>query len=263
LIKIHGNLNGPAFAALAEESRRLRIPLVGHAPRNLPFDSVIANRQVMVAHVEELLYTHYRRAGDTAGTGQLAERMRMAGVWLTPNLVAYTLIARQIGRPSVIDSVLRLPESAMLDSGMRQLWRSGVYTNRPLEDAPSYERNRRFLMDVTAGLNAGGVRMLAGTDTPLPGIYPGTSLIDELDLLTQAGLSRFDALAAATRNAGEFIAMYARPGVHVGTITEGSRADLVLLDANPLDDFAALRRPAGVMAGGRWFTREELERLVP
>jgi hypothetical protein len=199
LIKIHGNLNGPAFAALAEESRRLRIPLVGHAPRNLPFDSVIANRQVMVAHVEELLYTHYRRAGDTAGTGQLAERMRMAGVWLTPNLVAYTLIARQIGRPSVIDSVLRLPESAMLDSGMRQLWRSGVYTNRPLEDAPSYERNRRFLMDVTAGLNAGGVRMLAGTDTPLPGIYPGTSLIDELDLLTQAGLSRFDALAAATR----------------------------------------------------------------
>jgi hypothetical protein len=262
LIKIHGNLTGPAFARLADESRRVGIPLVGHAPRNLAFDSVIANRQTMVAHVEELLYTHYRRAGDTAGTGALGARMRTAGVWLTPNLVAYSLIARQIGRPEVIDSLLRLPESRMLDSAMRQLWRGGMYTNRPLPDAPAYERNRVFLFDVTAGLHAAGVRMLAGTDTPLPGIYPGKSLLDELDLLVVAGLSRFEALATATRNAGEFIGTQVRKDVRVGTVSAGARADLVLLAGNPLDDFGTLRKPLGVMAAGRWYSSDDLNRLL-
>src|SRR5690349_7974943 len=49
-LKIHGNLTGPAFRTLADEARRAKIPLIGHAPRNLPFDSVLANRMPMVAH---------------------------------------------------------------------------------------------------------------------------------------------------------------------------------------------------------------------
>ena len=262
LIKIHGNLTGPAFARLADEARQQGIPLVGHAPRNLAFDSVIVNRQTMVAHVEELLYTHYRRAGDTSGTGALGSRMRAAGIWLTPNLVAFSLIARQIGRPETIDSLLRLPESRLLDSAMRQLWRGGMYTNRPLADAPAYERNRAFLVDVTAGLHAAGVRMLAGTDTPLPGIYPGKSLLDELDLLVGAGLSRFEALTTATRNAGEFIGTQVRKNILVGTVSRGARADLVLVAGNPLDDLATLRKPLGVMAAGRWYSASELNRLL-
>ena len=184
--------------------------------------------------------------------------MRDAGVWLTPNLIAYTLIARPIGRPQVIDSVLRFPESKLLDSGLKQLWRGGMYTNRPLEDAPSYERSRAFLVQVTGGLHAAGVRMLAGTDTPLPALYPGKSLIEELDLLVSAGLSQYDALATATRNAGEFIAAHIRSGMRVGTVTVGSRADLVLVDTNPLESFSSLAHPAGTMIGGRWFTAADL-----
>ena len=252
VVKIHGNLPGPTFRAMADEARRSGIALVGHAPRNLPFDSVMVNRQHMVAHVEEILYTHFRTAADTVGTGALGARMRDAGVWLTPNLVAYDLIARQIGRPPVIDSVLRLPESAIVDSAMRQFWTSGMYTNRPFGDAPAYERNRRFLFSVTAGLHAAGVRMLAGTDTPLPGLYPGKSLIDELELLVVAGLTPYDALATATRNAGEFFATVVGSAVHFGTVTVGSRADLLLVDANPLERIAALRNPRGVMVRGQW-----------
>lgn len=251
-VKIHGNLPGPTFRAMADEARRSKIALIGHAPRNLPFDSVIVNAQHMVAHVEEILYTHFRRAGDTTGTGTLGARMRDAGVWLTPNLVAYDLIARQIGRPQVIDSVLRLPEARVVDSAMRQLWTSGMYTNRPFADAPAYERNRQFLFTVTAGLHAAGVRMLAGTDTPLPGIYPGKSVIDELELLVSAGLTPFDALATATRNAGEFFASVVGSSARFGTVTVGSRADLVLVDENPLESIRALRRLSGVMVRGWW-----------
>lgn len=252
VVKIHGNLPGPTFRAMADEARRSGIALVGHAPRNLPFDSVIANRQNMVAHAEEILYTHFRTAADTAGTGALGVRMRDAGVWLTPNLVAYDLIARQIGRPQVIDSVLRLSESAIVDSAMRQFWTSGMYTNRPFGDAPAYERNRRFLFSVTTGLHAAGVRMLAGTDTPLPGLYPGKSLIDELELLVVAGLTPYDALATATRNAGEFFATVVGSTARFGTVSVGCRADLVLVDSNPLESLRTLRKPVGVMVRGQW-----------
>ena len=251
-VKIHGNLTGPTFRAMADEARRAGIALIGHAPRNLAFDSVIVNRQTMVAHVEEILYTHFRRAGDTSGVGALGARMKAAGVWLTPNLVAYDLIAKQIGRPSVIDSVLKFPEASIVDSAMRRFWTSGMYTNRPFADAPGYERNRNFLFNVTAALHAAGVRMLAGTDTPLPAIYPGKSLLDELDLMVSAGLTPFDALATATRNPGEYLAVFVGRGVKVGTVTTGSRADLVLVKGNPQENLSVLRRPIGVMVGGHW-----------
>jgi hypothetical protein len=259
-IKIHGNLSPTAFAALTAEGRRLAIPVIGHAPRNLPFDSVIANRQAMVAHAEEILYTFFRRR-DTTGIADLGKRMRDAGVWLTPNLIAYTLIAREIGRPRVIDSMLAFADHAYLDSGLVRYWRSGVYTNRPLADAPSYDASREFLTLVTTTLHSAGVAMLAGTDTPLPGLYPGRSLHDELSLLAGAGFSNADALATATIQPGRFVDRLVRPGERFGGIAPGMRADLVLVDRDPLADLSALRAPAGVMAGGRWFDHDALQRL--
>jgi len=260
-IKIHGNLSPNTYRALADTARRLEIALIGHAPRNLPFDSLIANRQNMVAHAEELLYTHFRNP-DTTGLGALGPRMREANIWLTPNLVAYTLIARQIGRSAVIDSMLAFPDARMLDSAMIRFWRAGMYTNRAIETAPGYERNRRFLVLVTNALRQAGVPMLAGTDTPLPGLYPGRSLHDELDLLVDAGFSTYDALAAATVSPGRFISQRVRGSARFGTIEVGVRADLLLVDRNPFDDLSVLRAPSGVMAAGRWFDRAELVRLV-
>jgi imidazolonepropionase-like amidohydrolase len=260
-VKIHGNLSPDAYRALANETRRLGIPLIGHAPRNLPFDSLLANRQIMVAHAEELLYTHFRKP-DTTGLGALGPRMREAGVWLTPNLVAYTLIARQIGRPAAIDSMLTLADSRFLDTAMVRLWRSGTYTNRPLDSAPAYETNRRFLFTVVDGLHRAGVPMLAGTDTPLPGIYPGRSLHDELDYLVDAGFSRYEALATATVLPGRFVDENVKRGTRFGTIEVGSRADVLLVDGNPLSDLSVLRAPRAVMVAGRWLERAELDRML-
>ena len=258
-LKIHGNLTGPAFRTLADEARKARVALIGHAPRNLPFDSVLANRQPMVAHVEEILYTHFRTSADTAGVGALAERMRGANVWLTPNLSAYSLIARQIGDTAVIDSFVAAAPAAFLDSAMMRIWRSGMYTNRPAASAPAYARNLAFLSQITGALHRGGVRMLAGTDTPLPGLAPGAALLLELRRLREAGLSPFDALATATSNAGRFIGEVVQPELVVGVVAVGARADVVLLDANPFADPSALEKPAGVMARGVWYDRARLD----
>ena len=83
---------------------------------------------------------------------------------------------------------------------------------------------------------------------------PGWSLHDEMQLLVSAGLTPYEALRAATANAGEFLArhFHAEPS---GTITPGARADLLLLDANPLEDIRNTTRVRGVVVRGRWVAR--------
>jgi imidazolonepropionase-like amidohydrolase len=98
-----------------------------------------------------------------------------------------------------------------------------------------------------ASLHARGVRMLMGSDLPNPLMVPGFAVHEELAALVRAGLTPFDAIATATRNAGEFMG-----GDRFGVVLAGARADLVIVAADPLADVARLRQPASVMARGRW-----------
>jgi imidazolonepropionase-like amidohydrolase len=107
-------------------------------------------------------------------------------------------------------------------------------------------------------LHAAGARILAGTDTFDAFVLPGVSLHQELALLVDAGLSPLGALQAATKNAAEYRGTLDREG----TIARGKRADLVLLDANPIADIANLRRIHAVVQSGRVTTRVDLDRLL-
>lgn len=112
-------------------------------------------------------------------------------------------------------------------------------------------------------LKAAAVPLVLGTDTgpTYLSLVPGFSVHDELRLLTENGFSPYEAIALATRRAGETAgAMTGRNDF--GTIEVGKRADLVLLEQNPLADVANLRSPLGVMAGGRWLPREALDQLL-
>jgi imidazolonepropionase-like amidohydrolase len=100
-----------------------------------------------------------------------------------------------------------------------------------------------------------GVRLLVGTDAMNTGVVPGFSVHDELADLVAAGLTPYEALRAATVNAAAFFAVQGR----TGTIAVGQPADLVLLEANPLDAIANSRRIAGVMLRGVWLGRDQLD----
>lgn len=89
----------------------------------------------------------------------------------------------------------------------------------------------------------------------LPGISAGASLHDELALFVDAGLTPMETLQAATRNPARFLR------VDAGTIETGKRADLVLLDANPLDDIRNTRRIYAVILNGSLFNRSRLDAL--
>ena len=90
------------------------------------------------------------------------------------------------------------------------------------------------------------------------GVVPGFSAHDALEDLVTAGLTPYQALRAATANAAEFLG----PGAQRGIVAAGQNADLVLLDANPLENIANSRRIAGVMLRGRWLSRADLDRIL-
>jgi imidazolonepropionase-like amidohydrolase len=104
-----------------------------------------------------------------------------------------------------------------------------------------------------------GVPILASTDASFanPYIFHGVSLLDELDIYVATGLSPREALFTATVAPPRFFGLADQDG----TIAPGRRADLVLLDANPLESLAPLRRPRAVIAGGRLLDREALDVL--
>ena len=102
-------------------------------------------------------------------------------------------------------------------------------------------------VELVGAMSRAGVGILAGTDVSNPFCFPGFSLHDELALLVQAGLTPMQALQAATLNAARFMGREA----DLGTVQKGRIADLVLLDANPLDDISNTRKINAVVFGGR------------
>jgi imidazolonepropionase-like amidohydrolase len=100
--------------------------------------------------------------------------------------------------------------------------------------------------------------MMAGSDSPDPYVFPGFSLHEELELLVQTGLTPLEALQAATYNPARFMKSLDRYGV----VEKDRAADLVLLDENPLSDIRNTRKIAGVVWGGKYYSREDLDKML-
>ena len=130
----------------------------------------------------------------------------------------------------------------------------------PAELAAQFRSVRVFLRLITRTLNDSGVPLIVGTDSPAIG-FAGQSAQDELHELVAAGLSPYDAFRAATRNAGEFIARVHPEAPRFGVVRIGYRADLVLLDGDPLANVDNAGRVAGVMARGVWLPETQLAQM--
>jgi imidazolonepropionase-like amidohydrolase len=100
------------------------------------------------------------------------------------------------------------------------------------------------------------VRLLVGTDTAAPCLVPGFSVRLELEDLVEAGLTPYQALRAATANAGEFL------GVASGKVEVGQKADLLLLRENPLVDVRNVAKLDAVILNGRWLSQTQLEKML-
>ena len=184
--------------------------------------------------------------------------MADAGIWLTPNLTAYKAIALQV---KDLNAMLARPGMRYLPSSSRIGWgpaSNGYTTRKPPFRYESLMAHYRVLEDLVRSFHAAGVRLLVGTDAMNTGVIPGFSAHDEMADLVAAGLTPYEALRAATANATEFLA---EPGER-GTVAVGQKADLVLLDGNPLQDISNTRRISGVMVRGRWLSGKAIARIL-
>jgi imidazolonepropionase-like amidohydrolase len=111
---------------------------------------------------------------------------------------------------------------------------------------------------IVAALHRAGVPILAGTDAPMLGVYPGYSLHDELQRLVDSGFTPAEALRAATLGPAAFLGMVEESG----SVASGKRADLVLLDADPRRDVRNTRRIDAVVLDGRLLRRSALDKLL-
>lgn len=258
-IKVYNGLSPEQFDALVDEGKKLGLAVVGHGVRSVGLPAGLFRGQVMVAHGEEFYYTVFGNQPQTEQRmTEIAAEVARSGAYVTPNLSFQDAIVRQWGHPDVRAQMFADPRVAYLAPMTRFIWATPRRNYSQLPGSP-ITTQLAFLKQFTYALAQAGVPLLAGTDTPLiPGLLPGSGLIEELRLLEEAGLSRFEALASATRTPGELLQKFVPSAQPVGTVVAGARADLLLVDSSPLLSFDTLREPLGVMVGGRWRTAEEL-----
>jgi imidazolonepropionase-like amidohydrolase len=250
-------LNLETFTAIVAEARRLNIRVVGHLPlRNKAMtERLLQPGFGMVAHAEEYAYQGPDLADATIA--QFVALARVNGTGLTTTLTADEQILAQARDPSALR---QRRELVYLPVALRRNWlennRYDVLANprgvARLESIVDF--NRRLVK----AFSAGGIPIVAGTDSSIPGVIPGFALHDELKALVKAGLTNWQALEAATITPARWLGTDA----YRGTIESGKSADLVLLDANPLAQITNTNRIVAVILDGRLLSKPELDQRM-
>ncbi len=258
-IKLYNNISAPEFEAIVAEARNQHLAVIGHGVRAVGLPQALFAGQVMVAHAEEFFYTAFHNQTDSALIPEVVAATARSGAYVTPNLSTFEAISRQWGKPDVVAQWLHDPRAALMSPNMRLNWVDMGYAQR----SGSIDAILVFLRSFTAALARAGVPLITGTDSPvIPGMFPGSSLLDDLRTLREAGLTPYQALVAATRTPGEFIARTVPGAEPFGVVKVGMKADLLLVGANPLRETATLQAPLGVMSAGRWRSEAELSVLL-
>lgn len=256
-IKIYNGVSKEAYDVLIAEAKKHNMLYVGHIPREPGFESVLKAGQA-IAHAEEYVYTTFKNnVDDESRIPEVAAATRDAGVQVILTLVAYDHIIKQV---ESLPELLAAPEMKYLAPWVRDSWGLDVnpYKIRLGTQGPQLKKSLAFQKKLVKELHKDGVRIMTGTDAMNPGVMPGFSEHEELRNLLEVGFTPFEAIQAATRYPAEFLTKTGE----FGTVAVGKRADLLLVDGNPLQDVSRISNPSGVMARGRWMARDELRRML-
>jgi imidazolonepropionase-like amidohydrolase len=264
-LKIHpGILQGP-FDALADTAAKVHIAVAGHVPADVGLERALAARYATIDHLDGYMEA---LAGPGAPVSQLFGLNLVSRVDLSrmPRLVAASRDAgvAQVPTQALFEhwvgmtepaEMLRWPEMRFVDRAQKDGW----VANRPTLIGQTSAADRQRFLEIRRRLikamHDGGVTLLLGSDAPQVWNVPGFSIHRELQYLVQAGLTPFQALETGTRRVAGFFGTAAERG----TIEVGKRADLVLLEGNPLEDIRETARIAVVVQGNRVFTRQEID----
>lgn len=262
-VKIYSDLSKEGFNEISNKAGEYGLRIAGHIPQSVGTTGVLHSNQELVAHAEEFLYNppvNYMM-GDIAHPEKpdpryipgLADSVSHYQKVVSPSLIAYQSILQ-----SALDLesyVGKVPLALTHPIAVTWQWtKESSFIPKKFNSRLSISRLQHafdYQLKLVNAFNKAGVLLLAGTDAPtIPGLIPGHSLHQELQLLREAGLSNYEALKAGTVNPARFLKVYS----DVGTIEVGKEASLLLLKANPLEDIAnTLEIEAVIFKGKRVF----------
>lgn len=271
MVKVYNETAADAYEGILEAAAEWRMPVVGHVPFPVGLDRALSAPQSTIEHLRGYVWeivpssapirpdatTKARwlawRYADTASFSALAARTVEAGVWNCPTLLDQTFFAspeaqHQARLESPETRYLSPPARAWGDRSLDSYFKD--FTETDFQDIhrhslPMRQRFVRALRDAGAGL-------LLGSDA---WVVPGFATHEELRELVRAGLTPYEAIRSGTYDAARYLHMEDE----VGSVRVGLRADLVLVDANPLEEVANAGKISGVMVRGKWLPADSLE----
>ncbi|MGH7538296.1 MAG: amidohydrolase family protein [Gemmatimonadales bacterium] len=259
-IKVYVTLRPEVYRAIVEAARRRSIPVTGHVPAAVGIDDVLASGQIGIDHLGQYPLSRFGQASGDSALEEFSRRTSERGVSVTTTLVMLQRSLAMRGNPEFVRDLLAGPEARYLSPATREFWmRAPFLSQQRLPTAGAvYGQTQRL----AARLHAHDVRLLLGTDAGLWGNPPGFSAIEELRLLVESGLTPAQALWAATLAPAAFLNQYVPGADQPGEVRVGMRADLLVLEQNPLTDVSAVSRKVGVVLRGRWIPEAELQALL-
>ncbi|MEQ8689643.1 MAG: amidohydrolase family protein [Pseudomonadales bacterium] len=270
-LKIYHTVSPDVFDAIMASARAHELPVMGHVPFDVGIDATLESGITSIEHLRGYDFDGVPVASLWSDGGRSRERFsswnRMtperrdelvsktvaAGVWNVPTLA----VNRMLFDPKTRAAVIAHPRFARLLPAMQQ----GMQDMAGLDaifSADSREALREaypVMLEFIKALSDAGAGLMTGTDSAVPGYVPGFTVIDEIQSFGEAGLTPFQALQASTIAPARYLGV----ADDRGTVAVGKRADLVLLDSNPLEDLSALWDLSGVFMNGRWHSLADLE----
>jgi imidazolonepropionase-like amidohydrolase len=282
-VKILSRLSRDSYFAIAEESKKNQIRFVGHVPDAISATEASNADQYSIEHLtgislacssqetelrEKILAAMSTRdrksvrifneqAATTYNTKKAAALFSTFinnNTWQVPTLIWTKTQSTLEATKWDTD-----PRLKYIPASIRKQWdRKELLQQTPAEILADYKNESIRGPKLVKAMQKAGVKFLAGSDGPDPYVFPGFSLHDELELLVQNGFTPAQALEAATTNP----AIFMNKQQTYGDIEKDHAADLVLLEANPLQDIRNTRKIAAVIWAGKYYPREELDKML-
>ncbi len=266
LLKVHEGLSPAVYAAIADEARKQGLPWGGHVSNFVGLRAALEAKQSTVDHLDNYVEALAPNDGaniapadlpfqaDTARIPELARATKAAGVAVVPTQSLWqTLMGAH--DPEVLAA---RPELRYMPPNMVQGWKNAAANARANANPAAVARTLELRDKILKALSDEGALILMGTDAPQQFSVPGFSLHREMELMVDAGMTPHEVLTSGTVAVGRYFANADK----FGTIAAGQRADLILLDGDPLASIGNVARQSGVMVRGRWLPKAEIDRQL-
>lgn len=275
LLKFHPGLSVPEFRAITDEANRLGIEFSGHISHDVGLERSLDAGQGTIEHLDRymeflagnpedredpnIIFFGYDLAYDVEES-MIDEAARLtadAGVW---NVPTHTLLQNVFNPDLSVEMMRNWPGMEYVSDATLNNW-SGYVRNLRSGGAYDGDKARRFLEvrdELLIALHEVGAGIMLGADAPQIFNPPGFAAHRELNLLINAGLTPFEALKTGTVNVAEYLNEAGESGI----ITQGARADLILLSENPLEIIPFQHAIEGVISNGRYYNRDLMDEML-